>query len=81
MELPMGGRKVVSMRCTSTLHHDGAFCPDKGWEGSLHLVPSLCPSCAEITTHHRSGKAPGREEKDTLVAGYQSGHKATEHSH
>jgi len=43
---------------------------DQGWEGSLHLVPSLYQSCAEITTHHRSGRAPEREEKDTLHAEY-----------
>jgi len=39
---------------------------DQGWEDSLHFVPSFSLSCAEITTHHCSGRAPGREEKDTL---------------
>jgi len=24
---------------------------EQGWEGSLQLIPSLSPSCAEITTH------------------------------
>jgi len=43
---------------------------DQGWEGRLHLVPSLYPSCAEITTHQRSKKAPRREKKVTLLAKY-----------
>jgi len=38
--------------------------------GSLHFVPSLYPSCAEITTHQRSERVPGREKKDTLLAEY-----------
>jgi len=68
MYLPVAGRNVVCVRSASTLHTPRFFVHSplhEGWEDSLHLVPSLYPSCPEITTHHRIGRAPGREEKDT----------------
>jgi len=37
------------MAAFTTMVHCSA--QDQGWEVSLHLVPSLYPSCAEITTH------------------------------
>jgi len=40
---------------------------DESWEGSLHLIPSLSPSCNEITTHavaSARGRASGREVED-----------------
>jgi len=45
---------------------------DESWEGSLHLFPSLSPSCAEITAHAITSAVEGRQEKDkdTLLAGY-----------
>jgi len=51
---------------------------DQGWEGSLHLVPSLSTSCAEITAHAITSAVEERQEKRTkTLAGY-SDHHATE---
>ena len=52
VDLLKAGRKVVCTMylysaCIMMVHSS----PDQGWEGSLHLVPSLSPSCAEITAH------------------------------
>jgi len=38
---------------------------DQGWEGSLHLVPSLFPSCAEITAHVITSAVEERQEERT----------------
>jgi len=38
---------------------------DQCWKGSLHLVPSLYPSCAEITTHAIVSAVEERPEEGT----------------
>jgi len=49
------------------MHHYGAFCPGSrlGRQPATRSKP-----LPQITTHHSRGRAPGREEKDTLLAGY-----------
>jgi len=36
---------------------------DQGWEGSLHLISSLSPSCAEITAHAITSTVEERQEE------------------
>jgi len=38
---------------------------DQGWEASLHLVPSLSPSCAEITARAITSAVEERQEERT----------------
>jgi len=40
---------------------------DQGWKGSLHLVPNLYPSCAEITTHAIVSAVEERSEQRTIT--------------
>jgi len=53
------------------------FAQDQGWEGSLHLIPSIYLSChivTEITAHAITSAMEKRQkekkDKDTLLAGY-----------
>ena len=38
---------------------------DQGWKGSLHLVPSLSPLCAEIKAHAITSAVVERQEQRT----------------
>jgi len=38
---------------------------DEGWKGSLHLVPSLYPLCAEITAHAITSAMEERQKART----------------
>ena len=36
---------------------------DQGWEGSLHLIPSLSPSCPDITAHAITSAVEERQKE------------------